>query len=121
MNDSGIGVVGTPDDAIRLIDALLEQSNGGFGALLVQAHEWANTEATKKSYELLARYVMPRYQGQGDRTRESRDWVADNRPKFMGAAGGAIMAAIQKHAEEKGAHEPTVEEAADGIEPEPAG
>ncbi len=27
------------------------------------SHNWANTEATRKSYELLARHVMPRFQG----------------------------------------------------------
>jgi limonene 1,2-monooxygenase len=120
MNDTGIGVIGTPDDAITLIDTLIEQSNGGFGSLLVQAHEWANTEATQKSYELMARYVMPRYQGQEARPRESRDWVAENRPTYMGAAGNAIMSAIQKHHAEKGAAEPTAADAAEGIEPEPS-
>jgi limonene 1,2-monooxygenase len=107
MNQSGMGAVGTPDDAIELIDRLIEQSDGGFGTLLVQAHEWANTEATKKSYELLARYVMPRYQGSWERPDESKEWVAENRPTFIGAAGGAIMSAIQKHGEEKAARDGT--------------
>jgi len=102
MNNSGLGVIGTPDDAIDLIERLLDQSNGGFGSLLVQAHEWANTEATRRSYELLARYVMPRFQGTAVRPRQSRDWVAENRPTFLGAAGNAIMSAIQAHHAEKG-------------------
>ena len=32
---------------------------------------------------------------------ESRDWAVENRPEFIGAAGAAIMTAIQKHHEEK--------------------
>ena len=33
----------------------------------------------------------------------SRDWAAENRPEFIGAAGNAVMSAIQKHHEEKAA------------------
>ena len=57
--NSGLGVIGTPDQAIAQIEELLEQSNGGFGAYLTLSHNWANTRATKKSYELIARHVMP--------------------------------------------------------------
>src|SRR5690606_13068034 len=63
INASGVGVIGTPDDAIELIERLWEQSDGGFGTFLVQAHEWADVEATHKSFELLSRYVMPRFDG----------------------------------------------------------
>lgn len=114
MNDSGIGVIGTPDDAIELVQRLIDQSNGGFGTLLLQAHEWADTAATLRSYELVARYVMPHFQGQVQRPREQRDWVAENRPQFMGAATGAIMSAIQKHHEEKAAKSAPTEAADDG-------
>jgi limonene 1,2-monooxygenase len=68
MNASGFAVVGTPDDAIAQIRRLEEQS-GGFGTFLVMAHEWADREATLRSYELLAREVMPAFQG---RPRHSR-------------------------------------------------
>jgi limonene 1,2-monooxygenase len=103
MNGTGAGVIGTPADLIQLIEELVEQSDGGFGTLLVQAHEWANPEATRRSYELLAQYVMPHFQRTSVRPAESMRWVAENRPRFIGAAGGAIMSAIQQHAEEKAA------------------
>ena len=99
----GAGVVGTPDDCIEMIETLIEQSNGGFGTLLVQAHEWANPEATHRSYELLAQKVLPHFQGSSRRPAESKDWVAENRPTFIGAAGSAIMSAIAKHGEEQAA------------------
>jgi limonene 1,2-monooxygenase len=46
------------------IDRLWQQSNGGFGAYLLLAHNWANFDATRKSYDLMARHVFPQWQGQ---------------------------------------------------------
>lgn len=62
MMDLGAWVIGTPDDAIAAIEALTERS-GGFGGVLVFGQEWGGPEATRRSYELLARHVMPRFQG----------------------------------------------------------
>ncbi len=82
--NGGLGVVGTPEMAIAQIEDLLKQSNGGFGAYLTLAHNWANNEATKKSYELFARHVMPHFQGQidslmgaADRAQASRGGLAE--------------------------------------------
>ena len=103
LNQTGAGVIGTPDDLIEFIEHLAEQSGGGFGTFLVQAHEWADPHATHRSYELIAQHVMPHFDGSAQRPTASRDWVAENRPQFMGAAGGAIMAAIAKHHDEQAA------------------
>ncbi len=103
MNASGLAVIGTPDQAAAQIQRLVEQSNGGFGAYLFMAHEWANTEATKHSYELFARYVMPQFQGSMPAPQESRDWAAANRPQFIGAATEAVMKAIGDHGAEQAA------------------
>jgi limonene 1,2-monooxygenase len=100
LNASGIAVIGTPDDAIAQIERLQVQS-GGFGTYLCMGHEWADTAATRHSYELLARYVAPHFQGSAHTLTASRDWAAENRPEFIGAAGNAIMSAIQKHHDEK--------------------
>jgi limonene 1,2-monooxygenase len=54
--------IGTPDDLIAKIEAL-QGFSGGFGGLMVQAVDWADTEHLYHSYDLLARYVMPRFQG----------------------------------------------------------
>ena len=62
----GSTLVGTPDTVAKGIERLLGYSNGGFGGVLFRAHEWANREATLRSYELFARYVMPRFQGSLD-------------------------------------------------------
>ena len=36
---------------------------GGFGVVLGFAHDWANREATMRSWELVARYVVPEVNG----------------------------------------------------------
>ena len=46
INDSGFGAIGTPDMVNAQIDRLWKQSNGGFGAYLLLAHNWANFDAT---------------------------------------------------------------------------
>jgi limonene 1,2-monooxygenase len=69
------------------------------------AHEWADTAATRKSYELMARYVFPHFQGSAESTTRSRDWAAENRPTFIGEVGAAIMTAIGKHNQEQEARQ----------------
>ena len=101
MNNSGLAVIGTPDQAAAQIERLAKQSNGGFGAYLFMAHEWADREATKHSYELFAREVMPRFQGSLPSLETSRDWAAGNRETFIGTATTAVMKAIQDHHAEK--------------------
>jgi limonene 1,2-monooxygenase len=62
MQEAGDWCIGTPDDLIAKIEAL-QHYTGGFGGLMVQTVDWADTEHMHHSYELLARYVMPRFQG----------------------------------------------------------
>jgi limonene 1,2-monooxygenase len=102
LNASGFAVIGTVEDAIAQVQRLREQSKG-FGTFLVMGHEWADTAATRHSYELMARYVAPQFQDSSRTLTASRDWAAENRPEFIGAAGNAVMSAIQKHHEEKAA------------------
>jgi limonene 1,2-monooxygenase len=62
MNARQSWCIGTPDDLIATIERLDEQS-GGFGGLLVTSVDWATREQIMHSYELIARYVKPRFQG----------------------------------------------------------
>ena len=73
-NRTGSFVIGTPDMAIAQIERLRKQS-GGFGAYLFMGADWANREATFRSYELFAREVMPHFQGQADPPLASEAWV----------------------------------------------
>jgi limonene 1,2-monooxygenase len=62
MVEKRLWCVGTPDDLADFI-YMLDERSGGFGGLMLQAVEWAGRDAVRRSYELLARYVMPRFQG----------------------------------------------------------
>jgi limonene 1,2-monooxygenase len=98
--DSGFAVIGTPEQAAIQIQRLVDQT-GGFGTYLLMAHEWADPEATKRSYELIAQHVMPAFQDSAGTLVESRDWAAAHRQELAGAAGTAIMQAVQKHHAER--------------------
>jgi len=71
-------IVGTPDDMIEAIERLQEIS-GGFGGMLVRVEDWAPREKILRSYELLARYVMPHYQGSVAPLQASNEWARVNR------------------------------------------
>ena len=93
-------VIGTPDDAIAYIEGLLEQS-GGFGTFLMLGHDWADAEATLRSYRLFAREVIPHFKKQLASPRASHDWATGKRSEIFGRAGMAIMNAITEHVDEK--------------------
>ena len=69
LTSSGLACIGTPDDCIRHFERLWLGSDGGFGAVLLLAHNWADWEATRRSYELMARYVHPHFQRQSNALR----------------------------------------------------
>ena len=107
LMETGFAVVGTPEMAIAQIERLVTQS-GGFGTYLLMAHEWADREATLRSYELFAREVVPHFKGTLSSLQDSRDWAAENRPEFIVAVGGAIMQAISDHHAEREAKQDQV-------------
>ncbi len=103
VNDSGLGTIGTPDDAVEQIDRLVKQSNGGFGAFLQLAHDWAAPAAKFRSYELFARHVAPHFQGQFHSTIESKARARAARPKLAENNMKAVEAVTAKYEAEKAA------------------
>ena len=101
MIASGMAVVGTPDDAIAQIERLQQQS-GGFGAFLQLAHNWADFEQTKRSYELMARYVFPKFQELNTNREASIAWAKANREEFIGESMMAVGTRLAQHIQEKG-------------------
>ena len=97
MVERGAWIVGTPDDCVAGIKRLAEQS-GGFGGFLVQTVDWAPREAMLHSYELLARYVMPQFQGSAVGTEVSNAWAYDRREVLMAGRTRAIDHARQSYA-----------------------
>jgi limonene 1,2-monooxygenase len=96
MVESGRAVIGTPEDAIASLERLREKS-GGFGAILLLAHDWAPFEATKRSYELFARHVVPHFDGANAARKESLQWYTDRNQELIGKAISAAMETVQKH------------------------
>ena len=82
MVDNGAWCVGTPDDLIAVINRLDEES-GGFGGLLIQAAEWGTREQVLHSYELVARHVMPEFQGSLVNLRASQAWSAAKKEELQ--------------------------------------
>jgi limonene 1,2-monooxygenase len=99
--EAGSIIVGTPDDCIAGIERLQEIS-GGFGTLLVQAHEWATREKTNRSYELLARYVMPRFQDSLAGIQASNRWVRAHRDELYGRREASIERAFETYEQKTG-------------------
>ena len=97
MADNGSWIIGTPDDCIEGIKRLEEQS-GGFGGFLVQAMDWAPREKLLHSYELLARYVMPQFQGSVVSTAASNRWAAEHKEVLTKGRTRAIERAHQAYA-----------------------
>jgi limonene 1,2-monooxygenase len=93
VNESGLGTIGTPDEACEQIERLVKQSNGGFGCYLQVAQDWAAPEAKFRSYELFARHVAPRFQGQAaatlDAKARARAARADLAPRNLAAVEAA--------------------------------
>jgi limonene 1,2-monooxygenase len=94
-------IVGTPDEAIARVRQL-QDASGGFGGMLMLAHEWATREKTLHSYELWARYVAPQF---GDMIEEqvkySNEWARSNRELLFNKSLAGIATAIQDYAQHK--------------------
>lgn len=89
-------VIGTPDDAVEQLERFW-QKTGGFGCIMVLAHSWANPEATKKSFDLLARHALPKFAARNSWREASYDWVGDNLEAFSSASRAAMEATLAKH------------------------
>jgi len=88
--------LGTPDDAVAVIESLREQS-GGFGTVLFLGHNCANPEATRRSYELIGRHVIPALNDVNRFRKRSMDWATKNAGTFMPALAGGIQKAIEEY------------------------
>jgi limonene 1,2-monooxygenase len=100
VNETGLGVIGTPEEAIAQVERLDKQS-GGFGAYLLMHHEWASPEATAKSYELFARYVKPRFQGSTERLERAEQYGRGRWQELDQRQADAIAEATERHRQER--------------------
>lgn len=101
--ESGMGIIGTVDDAITQIERLEEQSKGGFGAYLMFAHNWAPWEQTLHHYHLFANHVIPRFRGTTRRLLANEAWTRSVREPLAARQWDAINSFTAQHAEERAA------------------
>jgi limonene 1,2-monooxygenase len=90
-----VATIGTPDDLVARIKSVLDIS-GGFGTVVGFVHDWANPENTMRSWDMVARYVVPEINGYLAGLRTSREFVANNR-EYFNRARQAVMAKITEN------------------------
>lgn len=87
--------IGTPDDLVQTLKNVIDMS-GGLGFVVGFAHDWANIENTFRSWDMVARYVVPEINGYIAGLRRSQKYVIENRESFE-RAGQAVMAKIMEN------------------------
>ena len=95
MVDHNQWIVGTPDDCIAGIERL-QAISGGFGKFMIRVEDWAPRDKIHRSYELLARYVMPHFQGSVQGIEISRDWASERREALQANRYVGIKAATDR-------------------------
>ena len=95
FGDSAAATIGTPDDLVKRIKEVLAVS-GGFGTVVGFVHDWANPENTMRSWDMVARYVIPEINGYLAKLRQSREFVANNR-EYFDRAKEAVMSKIKEN------------------------
>ncbi len=101
MVNAGRAVIGTPADAITMIERL-QAKQGEFGVMLFQSHNWADWEETKKSYELYARFVMPHFAGTNRNRQASYAGLTDAIDRLEGERQKGADAAFAAWTEKTG-------------------
>ncbi|MCB2050602.1 MAG: LLM class flavin-dependent oxidoreductase, partial [Novosphingobium sp.] len=86
---TGFGVIGTPDDFVAQMERLNEQS-GGFGCFLNLDSHWADWAETKRSYELIGRYAIPKINKLNAARERSEAFLRDNHERFHGELTSAV-------------------------------
>ena len=94
-SEAAAATIGTPDDLVARIKSVLEIS-GGFGTVVGFVHDWANPENTARSWDMVARYVVPEINGYLAGLRRSQHFVATERAVFD-RAKEAIMAKVYEN------------------------
>lgn len=95
----GIGVVGTPDDAIEKI-RLMQEASGGFGHFVLLGVDWSSEANALRSLSLIAEEVMPAFQGTTARRQEWWTKFLEGVEGYSVTMANAIEGATRKHKEE---------------------
>ena len=93
--DNGGALFGTPEEVTAGLERLWESSGSGFGGILLMGNEFAPPERMRNHYELLARYVMPHFQGTYERPMRSEARAVAERVVNNQGEADAIAEAIR--------------------------
>jgi limonene 1,2-monooxygenase len=104
INEAGVGAIGTVEDARAQVQRLWDQS-GGFGCMLLLGHEWANPQATRRSWELIAQHVMPHFQGgevsHARQTLDAKEHAMGKREDYAAQQMQAVATMTERYEKEK--------------------
>jgi limonene 1,2-monooxygenase len=110
---AGAAVIGTPDELVKTIRNL-QEITGGFGVVLGFAHDWANYEATLRSWDLFARYVVPELNGYTRNQKASAEFLAEHKPELMAGRAESIRATVKGNEKAQAALAVTMQQMAGG-------
>ena len=72
--------------------------------MLLLAHEWANPQATKRSYELIAQHVMPHFQGgetsHAQATLKAKEYAMGKREDYAAQQMDAVATMTERYQQE---------------------
>ena len=83
--ENAASTIGTPDDLVKTIKNLIDVS-GGVGTIVGFVHDWANPENTRRSWDMVARYVIPEINGYIDEPAQVAE-IRDREPRGVRARG----------------------------------
>ena len=81
LAEGAASVIGTPDDLIQRV-VEMQKVSGGFGVAIGFVNDWASPANVAKSWDMVARYVIPEVNGQLASMRESNQFVIEHREYF---------------------------------------
>jgi limonene 1,2-monooxygenase len=100
LNESGRGVIGTPEMARAQIDRLIDKS-GGFGCYLFLGADFADWPHTLRNYELFAEEVMPHFTGQLAPVQATYDKIMGAGTTYVDATLNSQFASIASYQQER--------------------
>ncbi|GAA2901112.1 LLM class flavin-dependent oxidoreductase [Pseudonocardia halophobica] len=100
LNDTGRGVIGTPDMAAAHVQRLIDAS-GGFGCFLFRDSDYAPFPAKLRSYQLFAEEVAPRFNGRLKSVEASNRRVFDSKGAGVTATERSQAEAAARYAQRR--------------------
>jgi limonene 1,2-monooxygenase len=87
--------IGTPDDLVERIKSVLAVR--GFGTVVGFVHDWANPENTMRSWDMVARYVVPEINGYLGRPANVSGFRAANNREYFKPRARSCQAKITEN------------------------